>query len=331
MKAFEYTRPSTKEDVVKMLQGASGQGAVLAGGTDLLSMMKDYLATPKRVVSLKSVKELSGVSFDAKKGLRIGATATLAELASDLTVQKHYPSLAHAISGVTSAQIRNMGTVAGDLCQRPRCWYYRSGFGLLAIQNGKSMVLEGDNRYHAIFGNAGPAYFVSPSSLAPALIALGATLKVLGPGSKGAREIALEKFYRIPKTDAELEYGLAADEIVTDIIVPPAAGRANATYEVRQKQALDWPLATASVALEMGGPNVKSARIVMGHVAPTPWPSPDAEKAMAGKAVTDETAAAAGEAAVRSAKALSMNGYKIQLARVAVKRAILRASGKEVV
>lgn len=323
MQAFEYANPSTKEDAVKLLNGDS---AVLAGGTDLISLMKDFVVAPKRLVNVKSIRELGGIS-SSPQGLRIGATATLAELLKDAKVKQDYPSLWQAAEGVRSPQIQSMGTVAGDLCQRPRCWYYRAGFGLLALQNGQSMVVEGDNRYHAILGNSGPAYFVNPSSLAPALIALGAKVKVFGP--KGAREIPLEQFFVTPKSESEKENVLAAGEIVTEVLVPAAAGRRNATYEVRQKEALDWPLAASAVALEMNGSQVKSARIVLGHVAPTPWRAPAAEKALVGKTVNATVAAQAGEAAVQGAKALSMNGYKIQLAKVAVKRAILRAAGME--
>jgi xanthine dehydrogenase YagS FAD-binding subunit len=200
--------------------------------------------------------------------------------------------------------------------------------GLLAQHQGKSLIPEGgDNRYHAILGADGPAYFVSPSSFAPALIALGARISIFGP--KGSRTVDLEKFFRIPKSENEREHALEPSEIVTEIVVPPSGNKKNATYEVRQKLALDWPLAAAAVALEMSGGNVKSARVVLGHVAPTPWVAA-ADKALAGKPVTEETAAAAGAAAVSGAKALSKNGYKIRLAEVAVKRAVLRAAGKEV-
>ena len=196
------------------------------------------------------------------------------------------------------------------------------------MHNGKSMVVEGDNRYHAILGNSGPAYFVNPSSLAPALIALGAYLKIYGPG--GERDLPLEKFYRIPKADGQKEYNLASNEIVTDILVPPVQGHVNATYEVRQREALDWPLAAAAVSLEMKGDKVRSARVVLGHVAPAPWASSAAEKAIKGNKPDEANAEKAGQAAVSGAKPLSKNGYKVRLARVAVKRAILRAAGKEV-
>jgi xanthine dehydrogenase YagS FAD-binding subunit len=172
MQAFEYASPSTLHEALALLGSQWGEADVLAGGTDQISLMKDFIHTPKRVVNIKGVKELGGIHQSAQ-GLRIGATVTFDELAGNPAVRTEYPALHSAVMGVASPQIRNMGTAGGDLCQRPRCWYYRRGFGLLAMQDGKSLVPNGDNRYHAIFGG-GPAYFVSPSSLGPALIALGA-------------------------------------------------------------------------------------------------------------------------------------------------------------
>ncbi len=326
MRAFEYASPTTREDVVKLLSSKAGETAVLAGGTDLLSLMKDEVVTPGRVVNIKSVDGLGGISYDAGSGLRIGPLLKLDDLEANSRVRSDYPSLQQAVDGVRSPQIRSMGTVGGDLCQRPRCWYYRHGFGLLAKWQGKAMVPDGDNRYHAILG-AGPAYFVNPSSLAPALIALGAKVNILGP--KGGRTVDLASFYRAPSAEGESENVLAVDEIVTDILVPAAAGRKNATYEVREKEALDWPLAAAAVSLRMSGSTVKEAKVVLGHVAPTPWMSKSAGQALKGKSVSADAAMRAGEAAVAGATTLSRNGYKVQLARVAVKRAILRAAGLE--
>ena len=219
-----------------------------------------------------------------------------------------------------------MATLGGNLCQRPRCWYYRSGFGLLPKdESGKDLVAAGENRYHAILGNDGPAKFVSPSTIVPILIAYGANIRLEGP--KGKRELPLEKFYLIPKTETEREHDLRPNEIVTEIVIPSAEGLKAAHYEVRQKEAFDWPLAVAGVAFKMNGSNVQSARVVMGHVAPVPWPSPEAERALAGQALNENTAQKAAEAAVANAKPLSQNAYKIQLARVAVKRAVLKAAG----
>jgi xanthine dehydrogenase YagS FAD-binding subunit len=325
MNAFEYASPTTKEQAAKLLGNSWGEAEVLAGGTDLLSLMKDHIVEPKRLVNLKSIKELGELSWSAKAGLRIGALVTIQELLDNPQVRRVYGALAQAAEGITSPQIRNMGTVGGDLCQRPRCWYYRAGFGLLATQeSGEALVPTGDNRYHAILGNGGPALFVNPSSLAPALIAMNAKARIYG--AKGEREVALENFFVAPTSSSQREYALQPNEFITEIIVPAMAGAKSATYEVRQREALDWPLATASVVLTLSGRTVKAARVVLGHVAPTPYRSTEAENALVGKAINEEVAEAAGKAAVEKAKALSKNGYKIQLAKVSVKRAILAAA-----
>ena len=228
-----------------------------------------------------------------------------------------------AAEGVRSPQIRSTGTVGGDLCQRPRCWYYRAGFGLLAVYKGKPLVPDGDNRYHAILGNSGPAYFVSPSSLAPILIALDAKVKLHGP--QGARELTVKDFFVTPKSEGETEHALQPGEIVTEILVPNPGDVKMAIYEVRQKEALDWPLAAAAVVLKLDGGKVQSARVVLGHVAPVPWPSPEAEESLKGKSLNEDVAWEAGKSALGKATPLSRNAYKVQLARVAVKRALLRA------
>ncbi len=325
MRAFEYASPTTKSQAVGLLSGTWGETEVLAGGTDLLSLMKDDVATPKRLVSIKEITELRGIDSSPKAGLRIGALVTVQELIDSDVARQHYPALISAAVGISSPQIRNMGTVAGDLCQRPRCWYYRAGYGLFARdEQGKSLVLQGDHRYHAILGNSGPAYYVCPSSLAPPLIAFGARVRVFGP--KGGREVSLEKFFLTPQSDSQREHDLASNEIVTEIVVPPAAGAVGATYEVRQKEALDWPLATASVVLKLSGATIQSARVVLGHVAPIPWLSSEAAQVLVGNRASDEVVQAAANAAVSKAKDLGRNGYKIQLARVAVKRALSAAA-----
>ena len=326
MRAFQYANPGTAEEAVALLLAGGGKAVVLAGGTDLLSLMKDDVERPETVVNLKSVASMRGIERAKDGALRIGALATIDELLANEEAAAH-PSLAHAADGIRSPQLRAMGTVGGELLQRPRCWYYRAGFGLLAQRDGRSMVVDGDNRYHAILGTEGPAYFVSASSLAPALIALGARVRIVGP--KGAREATLAEIYRAPAQEGERETTLAAGELLTDVLVPKTAAR-SATYEVRQHESLDWPLAAAAVALEMDGDTVTSARVVLGHVAPTPFVADGAAKALAGKRLDDATIAAAGDAAVVGARPLSGNAYKVQLARVATRRALLRAAGKEV-
>jgi xanthine dehydrogenase YagS FAD-binding subunit len=327
MRPFDYVSPTATKQVPELLGKSWGEVEVLAGGSDLLSLMKDEVTTPKRLVNIKHVAELHGVAI-SKDQLTIGALTTLAEIAADKSVQMLYPTLAAATGDAASPQIRNVATLGGNLCQRPRCWYFRSGHGLLAqTSDGKSMVLQGDNRYHAILGNNGPAYFVSPSTVAPVLIAYGARVQLFGP--RGAREVPAQQFFVIPKTAQEREHDLRPDEIVTGIFLPgkrPPDLRTG-RYEVRQKEAFDWPYATAAVALNMNGSTVQSARIVMGHVAPIPWVSVEAAQALVGKAITQATADQAAQVAVANAKSLGHNEQKIHLARVAVKRAILAAAG----
>jgi len=325
MQAFEYANPRSLKEAFGLLGAQWGEADVLAGGTDLLSLMKDYVHTPKRLVSLSGIKDLKQIK-SGSDGLQIGAMVTLEELLENATIRRDYASLVQAVRGVSSPQIRSMGTVGGDLCQRPRCWYFRKGFGLLARDSrGRDLVPNGENRYHAILGNSGPAKFVSASSLGPALIALGA--KVNLASASGNRTVEAEKFFVTPSDANSREVDLRPNEIVTGVVVPPAAGAKNATYEVRQKEALDWPLATASVALKMSGSTVQSARVVLGHVAPTPVNSSEAAQALAGKPLNESSAQAAADAALARATPLSENRYKVQLAKVAVKRALL-AAGK---
>ncbi|MGO4883144.1 MAG: FAD binding domain-containing protein [Bryobacteraceae bacterium] len=323
MQAFDYANPTTVREAVGLLGNRWGEVAVLAGGTDLLSLMKENISAPRRVVNVKNIKELGGIRKHGAE-THIGATVTFDELENHADVRRNYPVLAQAARGVSSPQIRNMGTVAGDLCQRPRCWYYRNGFGLLGQdKDGKPLIPTGENKYHAILGNAGPAYFVSASSLGPGLIALGATIRLVS--ASGSRDVEAAKFFVTPQKADAREIALLPNELVTAIILP-ATDTHSATYEVRQKEALDWPLATASVVLNMAGDTVTSARIVLGHVAPTPWVSAEAQRSIAGKSVSVAVATEAGKAAVEGATPLSQNRYKVQLTRVAVKRALLMAA-----
>jgi len=326
MRAFSYASPTKKEEISALLGKSWGEVEILAGGSDLLSLMKDEITTPKRLVNIKQVAGLHAISNEGGT-MRMGALVTLDQISSAAPVREHYPVLAEAAGEAASPQIRNVATIGGNLCQRPRCWYFRNGFGLLAQKDGKSLVLEGDNRYHAILGNDGPAYFVSPSTVAPVLIAYGAVVQILGP--RGMREIPAEKFFLIPQGQQDREHNLRPDEFVSEVILPgkKTPGLRAAHYEIRQKEAFDWPYATAAVALEMVGSTVKNARVVMGHVAPIPWISLEAAQALVGKAITQATAEQAAQAAVAKAKSLGHNEQKITLARVAVKRAILKAGG----
>jgi xanthine dehydrogenase YagS FAD-binding subunit len=322
MKSFEYSAPQNLKDATALLAETWGKTEILAGGTDLVTSLKQQITTPNRVVSLKNIPELKGINVE-KNGIRIGAMTTLAEVAAHKDVQASFPALTKAVEGIGSPQILSAGTVGGDLCQRPRCWYFRNGFGLLARQGDASLVPGGDNRYHAIFGNAGPALFVSPSSIGPALIALDAVLTVTGPKGK-TRKVDAAKFFQAPKSESERETVLKPNEILTEILIPNK-GLKNATYEVRHRHGLDWPYVTATVAFQLKNGAVSDARVVLGHVAPVPWPAPKAGKALNGAKIDAVSATACGEAAAQGAKPLSGNAYKVQLVKTAVKRALLAA------
>jgi xanthine dehydrogenase YagS FAD-binding subunit len=256
--------------------------------------------------------------------VEIGAGTTLAEIADNATIKDQFPSIAAAAGQIGGPQIRNMGTLGGNLCQRNRCWYFRDEHVNCLLKGGqKCFATDGENQYHAIFTKGHKCVIVNPSTLAPALVALKATASVQGP--KGKRVIELAKFFRAPSTPEEREHVLAADEMVTSVVLP-LPGK-NASYEVRHKQAYDWPLVQAAAAFTLDGKKASDVRIVLGHVAPTPHIAETAAKELEGKEVTEATATAAGKAATQGAAPLSGNKYKLKLVEVAVKRAILLAAG----
>jgi xanthine dehydrogenase YagS FAD-binding subunit len=325
MKAFDFASPECEADVLELLSGEAGQTEILAGGTDLVPLMKKMLVTPDRVVNIMEVPSLRGVSADSL-AVTIGAATTLDDVL-DAPELDAYPAIKQAIRGINAMQLQGQGTIGGELCQRPRCWYYRNGYGLLA--NRGRMVAEGDNRYHAIFGNDGPAKFVHPSRIAPALIALGASLRVVGPAPEDETIVPIAEFFRTPRHEGHREHVLAPNQLLTHILLPPADGVANATYEVRHGEGPDYPLAAAAVALKIAGGIVTDASIVLGHVAPTPWIAHEAAQAIKGWPVNADNARAVGERAVAGATPLKDNEYKVELAAVAVERALLLAAGLE--
>jgi xanthine dehydrogenase YagS FAD-binding subunit len=330
MKNFVYYRPKTAEEAVGLLDGAWGKTELLAGGTDLLDLQKEYVAQPDKVISLRDVESLSGIEVKRSGTrltmVRIGAGTKLAEIAANMDIRDHFSALAVAAGDIGGPQIRNMGTLGGNLCQRNRCWYFRDEHVHCLLKGGdKCFALDGENRYHAVFTQGHKCVIVNPSTLAPALIVLGASAEVIGP--KGKRTIELAKFFQAPKSATEREHVLAPNEMVTAVLITAEGVMQNASYEVRHKQSYDWPLVQSAVAFSLEQGMVKSAKIVLGHVAPTPYVADAAAKSLLGKKVTEETATAAGEAATDGAKPLSQNGYKLKLITVAIKRALLTAAG----
>jgi xanthine dehydrogenase YagS FAD-binding subunit len=326
LKAFAYVNAANEREALAALDARRGRVLPLAGGMDLLGLMKNYVAQPDRVVNIKNLDKT--ITMGAA-GARIGAAVTLVDLIEHQAVAKAYPALIQAAEEVGTPQIRNAGTVGGNVMQRPRCWYFRNEeFHCLKKGGPRCFAVDGENQYHAIFGG-GPCHIVHPSSLAVPLIAYGARFRVAG--ASGEREVDAGEFFELPADNLMGETVLRPNELLTHVILPASTGLRGATYEVRYKQSHDWPLAAASVVVTMDGNRVKSARVVMGAVAPIPWRVQAAEEALAGKTIDEAVATAAANAAVAGATPMSQNSYKVQVARTAVKRAILRAAGVQTV
>jgi xanthine dehydrogenase YagS FAD-binding subunit len=326
MKNFEYAQPTTESEAVALLTEPNKEVVVLAGGTDLVGLMKRMVVTADRVVNICEIKSLQQIERDDSGSVWIGAAVCLDEFLDDRNTDQ-FPSAKQVIQGISSIQLQSQGTLMGELLRRPNCWYFREGHGLLA-DNGR-MVNEGDNRYHAVLGNRGSARFVNASRLAPALITLGARVRVVGPAPDEEQILDLANLYQTPAADSELENVLQPGQLATHVIIPAHGNRLSAAYEVRQGEGPDQPLAAAAVSMDVVSGIVQSASVVLGQVAPTPWITNGAARSLCGKAVTEESAAMAGVAAVVDAMPLSQNEYKIQLTQVAVKRAVLKAAGHD--
>src|ERR1041384_1209419 len=332
MKAFEWTSPATVNEAVKMLTVAS-PGDIdeaprpIAGGQDLLTTMKDYTSRPARLVNLKSIRGLNKITLNAR-GLTIGALVTLTELEEHAGVRKSFPGLSEATHSIATPQIRNLGTVGGNLCQRPRCWYFRLE-EVICLKKGGSecYAASGENKYNAIIGG-GPSYIVHPSDLAPMLVALGASITVAG--ASGKRTIPLDKFFTLPSEgNIRRENVLQNDEIITEIFVPASPLAARSTYlKFKERESLDFALASAAVAVRLApDQTVREARIVLGGVAPIPWRVPNAEKFLVGKNLKPDVLAEAAKIALADAKPLEKNASKVPLAHTLVRRALAKAGG----
>lgn len=325
MKNFTYHQPTTIQLALPLLDAEWGKTELLAGGTDLLDRQKEYVSQPDKVVSLTALEGDFRKIIGGASTATIGAGVKLVDIAESKLLAA-FPALTSAAGEIAGPQIRNMGTLGGSLCQRNRCWYFRDEHVDCLLKGGrKCFAHEGENQYHAIFTAGHPCVIVHPSSLAPPLIALGATAQIVGP--KGAREIPVEKLFQSPVKESQREHTLAPNEILVSVKIATPPGLRNGSYEIKQRETSEWPLAQAAVAFALDGKTAKNVRVVLGQVAPTPLVSATAAKALEGKEITEATASAAGEAACEGVRPLSQNAYKVQLLKVAVKRAVLTAVG----
>ncbi len=328
MKTFANTNPRTLEQAVALAQQAKKDGKTASfagGGSDLLGLVKDSLVRPDMIVNLKTIKGLDQLTSSAD-GLHIGGLITLDALSSHSVIRSRYTVLAEAADVVASPQIRNVGTLAGNVCQRPWCWYFRNGFPCL--KNGGEICYSviGENRFHAIFGG-GPSYIVHPSDTAPALVALDAKFRIVGPS--GERIVAARDFFILPQQDAARETILEPDEILASVqLMPARAGRRSTYNKVLDRESWTHAIVSAAVVLDMDDNVCKSARVVLGGVAPIPWRLPNVEKLLAGQRITAALAAKAGEVAIEGAQPLSKNAYKLPMTKALVRRTLLELSSR---
>lgn len=326
MNRFDMVTPEDLAHAGKLL--AEPYHAALAGGVDLLDLLKQSVIGPKTLVNLKALEGIRAIDPDGAGGIRVGALVKLQEVAVNSALSRNFAAVADAAGQAATPQIRNLATVGGNLLQRPRCWYFRNPDVVCLKKGGDTCyAAKGLNRYHAILGG-GPSFIVHPSNLAPALIAFGASAKLVGP--EGERTVALDQFFILPKADPTRENVLKPGEILTQVLIPaPPRGARSAYLEVREKQSFDWPLVSVAAVIAADDGVVRDARVVMGAVAPIPWRSPQAEKALTGSRLDAKIAARAAQAALKPAAPLADNRYKVPMATALVRRAIMRAGGLE--
>jgi len=321
MKNFEWTEPQTVEQALAWLAKANGKAVLMAGGTDLFTEIKETVVEPDLVIDLKSIPGLASIQKD-EAGIRIGALTPVAALAADAMIKRDYSGLSEAAGSLATPQLRNVGTVGGNLCQRPRCWYYRDAQMVCRKKGGSQcFAAKGRNKYHAIFGG-GICHIVYPSDLAPMLIALDAQVTVSSP--RGERSLPLGEFYALPSKNVRRENVLATDELVREVKLPLAKkGTRSAYVKLKERETWDFALVSAAVRGTVSGGGLGEAAIVLGGVAPIPWRLGKTEAALKGKKLSETVIKEALRADLQEARPLEENGYKLQLVEAAVTRALM--------
>lgn len=320
MKPFEYARPSSVAEAARSLGRDS---AAIAGGTDLLGLMKDGIAAPARLVDLTRIEGLRGLSRERGAGLRIGALTPLADLETSEQLGRWLPAAREAVASAATVQLRNMGTVGGNLLQRNRCWYFRDEAFPCWLKGGtRCFAAHGENAQHAVVG-AEECVTVAPSDLAPALIAHDAQVSLTG--TRGTRSIPLAELYVKPAGAARYEHSIRAGEILTHVQVPESGLQRRGVYEkAMDRKTWTFALVSVAAAARVRDGKLRDVRIVLGGVAAVPWRAEEAETIAAGDALDDRLASRAADSVLTDAQPLRDNAYKVPLARELVRRALLR-------
>ena len=329
MRTFANANARTAQDAVTLAQREHARGratAFASGGSDLLALIKDRIVRPDTIVNLRTVKDGDRIGTTGNS-VTIGAQVTLEAISQDASIQELYAVLAEAASSVATPQIRNVATLAGNVCQRPWCWYFRNGFPCYKAGGNQCFSFAGENQFHAIFGG-GPSYIVHPSDTAPALVALDATFTIVGPS--GTRTLPANEFFILPRQNARQENTLGNEDVLVSVQLPARSAGTRSTYfKVLDREAWTHAVVSVAVLFQMDGQVCRSARVVLGGVAPIPWRLLQVEELLTGQRITHELATRAGEAAVAGARPLSKNAYKIPLTKGVVKRTILELGLRE--
>lgn len=319
---FSYVSAKSIKQAIDLSQ-LSGTH-VMAGGTDLLGCLRDGLLSASKIVSLSRLDVLHAIRKNEDGGAFIGAMTPLSEIAEDPTMIEQYGALAQAASEVASPQLRNQGTLGGNICQKPRCWYYRGEFHCLRKGGNACFAETGENQYHAIFGGE-DCHYVHPSDTAPALVALGAEVFISGPNGK--RRVPAERFFLLPSQDMLRETVLEPGEIVVGVGLPPVPEGFKSRYrKARARRSWDFALAGVALACTMDGDRVVSGRVVFSGVAPIPWRAKLVESAIAGEHLNQAVIHRAMDAAVFGAKPLGKNAYKLKLLQGLLQEQLLEIS-----
>jgi xanthine dehydrogenase YagS FAD-binding subunit len=320
MRPFDYIQPPSIDEAISLLDREPDQSRLLAGGTDLLTLMKLEIATPDHLIDVKRLPELDDTIERSDEGIAIGALATLSRLETDQLIRPFAPALAEAAAVAATPQLRNMATIGGNLLQRSRCWYYRSEQVTCWLQGGtECQAREGENQYHALFGDS-PCVSIHPSDLATALVMLGAEVTLKGPD--GTRQLPLAEFFVLPTEERRTENLLQPNEIITSIRIPNDPANERSTYlKAMDRKVWAFALVGVGARLLVEDGRIAAARLVLGGVAPIPWPVPEAERLLVGEPPSADLFDRVAQVAVEGAQPLAKNGYKIPLVTALVRRA----------
>jgi xanthine dehydrogenase YagS FAD-binding subunit len=328
MKTFANANARDFQHAVSLAQQTKSDGKVpsfVAGGSDLLALVKERVIAPDVLVNLRTIKGLDQV-MSTDRGTTIGGLITLDALSRHAAIRRQYAVLAEAAETVATPQIRNVGTLAGNVCQRPWCWYFRNGFPCFKNGGNTCFSATGENQFHAIFGG-GPSYIVHPSDTAVALVALDAKFRLVGP--QGERVVPAANFFILPQQDARKENVLEPEEALAEIQLPPSRPGTRSTYhKVMDREAWTHAVVSAAIVLDMDKQVCRSARIVLGGVAPVPWRVLEVEKILVGQRITETVAAKVAETALEGSRPLAKNGYKVPLTKGVVRRTLMTLAAR---